>query len=426
MKTNFGHLFTEEEIRNIRQQFLYVDKDCHGQSRIFCDNAGGSLRLAAAEEAFRTTDSIPDASEHTNAVALELLTLEDKGRKDIRTLFNAKKGVIATGYTASQLMMEIVRILSGHAVGTNVVTSVLEHPSSFDSMEMYAKKYNRELRVAQANKETGGIDTDEVLRHVDKNTAILSIMAASNISGHIMDIKEIVERAREINPDIFIICDAVQHAPHGALDPELWGIDAMNIAPYKFFGIRGFGLMYLSERIKDFEHHKLLGKVSDEWEIGSPGTAHFAACSAIVDYVCRIGEKSALVANRRNQFEAGMERIAEHERALLDILLDGTDSVTGLRHMEGITVKMDDPDLTKRDLIIGIEFNNMPVDKAREELEKRGIVAYERMTSSIYSARMLEQFDSQGVVRVSPLHVNTPQEMEDFLRVTQEVAALKQ
>ena len=85
---------------------------------------------------------------------------------------------------------------------------------------------------------------------------------------------------------------------------------------------------------------------------------------------------------------------------------------------------MDDPDLNKRDLIIGIEFANMDAVKAREELEKRGVVAFERMGNSIYSARMLEQFNSPGVVRMSPLHVNTPEEITFFLNVCAEVAAL--
>lgn len=425
MKTTFGTLFTAKELQDLRSKFYYVDADIYGRKRIFCDNAGGSLRLIEAEKQFQATDAIPDASEHTNELALELLAKEDKGRTDMRVLFNAKRGAIATGYTASQLMMYAARILSDHAVGTNVVTSVLEHPSSFDAMEMYAKKHNRELRVAQANPQTGGIDTAEVLSHVDKNTAILSIMAASNISGHVMDIKTIAHEARKINPDIFIISDAVQHAPHGALDPEDWGVDVMNMAPYKFFGVRGFGLMYVSDRVKDFDHHKLLGKPSDEWEIGSPGTAHFIAISAIMDYVCQVGAaNTSASASRRELFEQGMHRIAEHERALLEIMLEGTPSTPGLRHIEGITVKMDDPDLNDRDLIIGIEFNNMPADAARVELEKRGIIAYERLASSMYSKRMLEQFDSQGVVRISPLHVNTPEEMETLLQAAQAVAKL--
>lgn len=425
MQTKFGNLFDATELNELRKKFKYVDAQANGKKRVFFDNAGGSLRLIDAEERFHAIDLHPDASEHLNTLALELLDIENKGREDIRTLFNAKHGAIATGYTASQLMMEAVRIVSENVKGTNVVTTCLEHPSSFDAMSMYAEKYGRELRVAKANPITGGIDTEEVISLIDKDTAIVSVMAASNISGHIMDIAAIAKQAKAINPDIIVISDAVQHAPHGTIDPENDGIDVMNFAPYKFFGIRGFALMYISDRVKDWPHHRLLGSPSDNWEIGSPGTANFAAMSAIVDYVCGLGTKAAAQAvDRRQLFEAGMKRIADHERALLDLMLEGTETAPGLRHIPGINVKMDDPDLNKRDLIIGIEFANMDAVKAREELEKRGVVAFERMGNSIYSARTLEQFNSPGVVRMSPLHVNTPEEITFFLNVCAEVAAL--
>ena len=425
MQTKFGNLFDATELNELRKKFKYVDAQANGKKRVFFDNAGGSLRLIDAEERFHAIDLHPDASEHLNTLALELLDIENKGREDIRTLFNAKHGAIATGYTASQLMMEAVRIVSENVKGTNVVTTCLEHPSSFDAMSMYAEKYGRELRVAKANPITGGINTEEVISLIDKDTAIVSVMAASNISGHIMDIAAIAKQAKAINPDIIVISDAVQHAPHGTIDPENDGIDVMNFAPYKFFGIRGFALMYISDRVKDWPHHRLLGSPSDNWEIGSPGTANFAAMSAIVDYVCGLGTKAAAQAfDRRQLFEAGMKRIADHERALLELMLEGTETAPGLRHIPGINVKMDDPDLNKRDLIIGIEFANMDAVKAREELEKRGVVAFERMGNSIYSARMLEQFNSPGVVRMSPLHVNTPEEITFFLNVCAEVAAL--
>ena len=425
METKYGTLFTDKTLNQLRSQFKYVDVDCNKQRRLFFDNAGGSLRLIRAEDVFYQIDAMPDASEHANVLAKKLLEMEDKGRSDLRVIFNAKKGAIATGYTASQLMMDAVRILSEHAKGTNIVTSVLEHPSSFDSLSMYAAKYDRDLRVVPANKQTGAIDTDDVLKYVDADTAILSIMTASNISGHIQYIETIAIKTRKINPDIFIIIDAVQHAPHGALHPEEWGVDVMNFAPYKFFGIRGFSAMYLSDRVKDFEHHKLAGKPLDDWEIGSPATAQFVAISAIVDYVCSIG-KDVLPdeMDRQTLYEAGMNRIASHEQALLSILLDGTEDMKGLRQMKGVTVKMDDPDLTKRDLITGIEFDNMSADKAREEMEKRGVVAFERLASSIYSGRMLKQFDSPGVLRISPLHVNSADDIVTFLKVAEEVAAL--
>ena len=110
MSTYSDRMFTEEELAEIRAQFYYVDEDYYGRKRLFFDNAGGSLRLKRAEEAFRRIDSIPDASEHSNSLALELAALEDRGRDDIKhVIFNAKSGTIYPTYTASQIAMEMVR-----------------------------------------------------------------------------------------------------------------------------------------------------------------------------------------------------------------------------------------------------------------------------------------------------------------------------
>lgn len=433
MDTYRSRMFTEEELNKIRGQFYYVDEDHYGRKRLFFDNAGGSLRLKKAEEVFHLIDSMPDASEHSNSIARELAALEDRGREDIKkVIFGAKSGTIYPSYTASQIAMEMVRVITENARGTNIVTTMLEHPSVFDAARLYSRIHGMELRVAGVNKETGGVDADTILSLIDQNTALLCCMAASNISGYIYETEKICRRAREINPDIYIYIDAVQHAPHGVLDPEKWGADVTSFAPYKFFGVRGFGLAYLSDRVSRFVHHRLLGKPEDDWEIGSPATAQFAVITEIINYVAGLGGAVCPEGgtacpeeqSRRKLFEIGMRRIADHERGLLDMMLEGVDGVPGLRHIPGVTVQMDGKDLTTRDLILGIEFENLSCEQAVVEYEKRGVITFERALSSMYSKRMVEAFDSKGMVRLSPLHVNTPQEIRHFLVLTQEMAGL--
>jgi len=426
MSTYTDRMFTEEELAEIRAQFYYVDEDYYGRKRLFFDNAGGSLRLKKAEEAFRRIDSMPDASEHSNSLALELAALEDRGREDIKhVIFNAKNGTIYPTYTASQIAMEMIRVILEYAKGTNVVTTMLEHPSVFDAARMYSEKHGMELRVAGVNKATGGVDTETILGLIDENTALLCCMAASNISGYIYETEKICKKAREINPDIYIYIDAVQHAPHGILDPEKWGADVTSFAPYKFFGVRGFGIAYLSDRVSTFAHHRLLGKAEDDWEIGSPATAQFAVITEIINYVADLGKKVfPEETDRRKLFEAGMQRIADHERGLLEMMLEGTGDVPGLRHIPGVIVQMDGKDLMTRDLILGVEFEHLTCQQAVAEYEKRGVITFERALSSMYSKRMVEAFGSKGMVRLSPLHVNTPEEIRQFLQVTKELAAL--
>ena len=156
------------KLDELRSRFLYVDRDFTGRRRLFFDNAGGSLRLKAAEEAFTRADSTPDCSEHSNKIAKYLDGLESRGRTDLlECVFNAPDGILYPSYSASQIMMELCRVFAGGARGTNVVVTALEHPSVFDGMKLYADLYGREFRVAPVNPATSGVDAESVVGLVD-------------------------------------------------------------------------------------------------------------------------------------------------------------------------------------------------------------------------------------------------------------------
>ena len=416
-----GKLFSSEDMKRVRDSFYYVNVDATGESRLYFDNAGGAYRLKKAEEKFREIDMIPDCSERKHRMARFLQDIEEAGKNDIRMIFNVKGGSVVTALTASQAMFNIVGAVAEAIPGTNIVTSVLEHPSAYDAAAFYAEKTGKELRVAKSNPKTGGVDPDEIVRLIDKDTCLLSVMYASNISGAIFNIPEIVKKARAIKPDLYIIVDSVQHAPHAVMDFSELGIDAVTFAPYKFFGVRGLGAGWVSDRLAALRHHKLAGKKPTEWELGSPASAQYAMVTEIVNYVCSLSD---ILGTRRECFVSGMTKIALHERALLKAMLDGTEKNPGLRHMKNVHVFMDSEDLTARDLILGIGFDNIGYSEAVREYEKRGIIVYERLISSLYSRRMLESFGLQGAIRVSPLHCNNIEDIDKFLEVTAEIAKL--
>lgn len=278
--------------------------------------------------------------------------------------------------------------------------------------------------MAKSNPVTGGVDVDEVIKLVDKDTCLLSVMYASNISGAIFDIESIVKKAREIKPDLYIIVDAVQHAPHGIIDLQKTPVDGISFAPYKYFGCRGSGIAWLSDRASKLSHHKLLAKEANVWELGSPAPAHFAVITEIVNYVCWIGGKFSESDDRRELFACGMKRIALQERALMDRMLNGTDKIAGLRNMKGVRALLDYEDLTKRDFIIAMDFDNLGYTQAVREYEKRGVIVYDRLNSSPYSKRMLNSFELEGAIRVSQLHCNSIEDIDKFLKVTKDLSQL--
>jgi selenocysteine lyase/cysteine desulfurase len=422
MLTQKGQLFPDALQIAIKDKFFHVDVDIDGKERLFMDNAGGSFRLKAAVEKLAQIDAIPDCPERVHQRALYLQRIQEQGERDIKIILNTDEGSIYASLTASGAMFDMVRAIAENVPGDNMVTTVLEHPSSFDAMQFYAGRTQRELRVARSNPETGGVDIDEIIRLIDKNTCLLSVMHASNISGAKFDIEQIVHRARQIKPDLFIIVDAVQHAPHAIIDLKKYPVDGINFAPYKFFGCRGSGISWLSPRAAAFPHHKLAGKPEQAWELGSPAPAQFAVLTEIVDYVCWLGAHFRQADDRREQFCIGMEAIALHERALLAALLEGVDGATGLRNISGVRTFLDHDDLAQRELILAMSIDGLSPTEAVREYEKRGVIVYERIASSIYSKRMLESFGLVGAIRVSPLHCQSLQDIRKFLQITAEIA----
>ena len=414
-----GILFDESFQKELKGRFCYPDGDPKYGERLFFDNSGGSLRLRSCVEAKAELEMFPDCPERIHARGMGLKELAKEGAREIlEIIFGAKSGALMTELTASQTMFQMVGIIMENTGGKNAVTSAIEHPSSYDAMEYYCRKTGKEMRVVPANHETGGIDPDEVVKYIDQDTCLLSIMAASNISGTIMDLEEIARRARQINPDIYIISDAVQHAPHCTMDVDKLQIDGMNFAPYKFFGVRGCGFAYVSDRVANM----LLAKEQKTFELGTCSPGNFAAAMEIINYVCSIGKHFIDSDDRKALYKEGMRRIHLQERALLYHMLEGTEEIPGLRHIEGVHIYTDTQDLTCRDLIAAIGIDNIDYTQCVAEYQKRGITVYERINTSIYSKRIVEALGLTGAIRVSPLHCHGTEDIDKFLKITGEIA----
>lgn len=418
-----GLMMPAELTAQIRDKYYYVDVDPFtNKKRLFFDNSGGSFRLKAASEAFQKVDDLPNCGGHGGVASDYLDSLRTQACKDISTMFNAEGGCIATSMTASIIVFDVSEAIIASVPGTNVVTTELEHPSAFDGCAVPAEKYGKELRVAKTDPKTGTINVEDIVKLIDKDTCLLSVIMTSNITGAILDIEAIAREARKIKPDLYIICDSVQHTPHGLTDMKEWGLDCVNFAPYKFGGARGLGVGWLSERVMNLPHRKLIREKQSNWEMGGCAPGMYAMLSAIFDYVCWIGQQFIDTDDRRALYVEGMTRITLHERALLYRLLHGSDEVKGLLDIEGVRVAVDMDDLTVRDLIVPVVFDKLTCEEAARAYEAKGVVIHERTDASLYSARQVNSIGEHGIVRISPLHCHTYEDIDEFLKITAEIA----
>lgn len=76
-----GLAFSEEIMKEVQDQFLYLNEDKIVGERLFFDNAGGSFRLKKVEEVFNELDAIPDCPERIHKMALYLQDVQKKAKK---------------------------------------------------------------------------------------------------------------------------------------------------------------------------------------------------------------------------------------------------------------------------------------------------------------------------------------------------------
>ena len=415
-------LFPTELLNEVRSKFAYIDEDPFNGKRIFFENAGGSLRLKSVVDAVADETAYPDAHSRPNPAAGHLHELYEKGYAATRIFLNAKDGVVFVNQTASRAAFSINGAIIENVPGTNVVTTAAEHPSNFDSVTYYAQKANKEVRMAECDPVDGGVKAEEILKHVDRNTAMLAFMYASNITGAVLEVQKIIDEARRIKPDLYIVVDITQQVAHGPIDIDSMNIDGAFFAPYKMFGKRGVGIGWVSERASRLNHERILDKPITAWDIGSIEPVCIGCMVPVIDYICWIGQHYTDAKSQREQIVAGMTAIELQERGLLERALNGTKETPGLRAIDGGEALFIHDDFSTRDSIIPLSVKNVSPTDVSRKLKERGIITFERVDNNVMSKRTLNSLQCPGLVRVSPNHYNSPEEIDAFLRAVKEIA----
>lgn len=416
-----GQFFPDNLLREVREKIAMVDYDSAGK-RIYFENAGGAPTLKACCEIADTANQVPDFPNRPTPGARPTQKMIDDGIAEAKLIFGAKSGSILCDLTVSKAIFTMTGVIMANAPGTNVVTTDLEHPSTYDSQKFFSSFTNKEVRVAHIDHETGAVDVDDLLGLIDQDTCLLSLIMASNITGTINDVETIIREARKIKPDLYILLDCTQHIPHGIVDVEALQVDAAGFAPYKILGKRGLGIGWVSDRVAIMPHPHFLEGKADDWDLGGYEPAGMAGLKIVNDYICWIGSHYSYSTDRRELLIAGFRAIELHERALMYRMLNGTDDVRGVNQIPGTKIHFVS-DLTKRDAILPMEIEGIePVDAVKKYVEN-GIYLYHRSMSNKMSRRVLTGAGIPSVIRVSPMHFNTPEEIDEFLRVTEKIAA---
>ena len=160
----------------------------------------------------------------------------------------------------------------------DIIISGIEHPSVYESVkQLKLTGFNVKILNTEKN---GIVEPVKLLKMINGDTLLISIMTVNNETGVIQPIKEIVKTIRDAEKKtgkkIFFHTDAVQAFGKININPVLWDVDSLSLSAHKIGGPRGTGALYLKKQIN------FLYKGGGQ-EMGlKPGTENLAGICGLV------------------------------------------------------------------------------------------------------------------------------------------------
>ncbi|NCB31980.1 MAG: cysteine desulfurase, partial [Clostridia bacterium] len=191
--------------------------------------------------------------------------------------------------------------------GKNIVTTAIEHASLLGVADLLKKQGFGVTEILPG--EGRVIRAKDIIKEVDENTILVSVMAVNNETGEILPLGDIIKGVRAKNKNTLIHTDAVQ--AFGKLHMPLfrYPTDLISMSGRKIHGAKGAGALYIREGVTI---NPLVFGGAQEGKI-SPGTENTpAVCAfgAACDLAkAHIAESFAHVASFKEAIIGGLSQI---------------------------------------------------------------------------------------------------------------------
>lgn len=177
------------------------------------------------------------------SIGINNRNLIEDTRKKIAENLNCKPNEIyfTSGGSESNNMALKGIAFANKLKGNHIITSSIEHHSILNACK-FLEKNGFKVTYLSVNQD-GEISLKELEESINKETILISIMAANNEIGTIQPIEDISRIAKKYN--IYYHVDAVQST--GTMLINLKDIDLVSISAHKFYGPKGIGIIYIKE-----------------------------------------------------------------------------------------------------------------------------------------------------------------------------------
>ncbi|TMO53316.1 cysteine desulfurase-like protein [Pseudoalteromonas phenolica] len=410
------------ELQKLRRQFPALMQQVSGQSPIFLDGPGGSQVpqsvLSAMSAYLGYYNSNLGGAFFSSDKTVSLM---DNARQAVADLLNApSKEQIVFGANMTSLTFSFSRAISRDwQAGDEVIVTNADHFSNVSSWRQAAEDKGALVHAVKINEADCTLDLAHYKSLLNDKTKLVAVTYASNTTGSINDIKQIVELAHQVGALVYV--DAVHYAPHELIDVQALNCDFLACSAYKFFGPH-VGIVYgKREHLEGFTPYKVepaKDVIPGRWETGTQSFEGLAGVIAAIDYIASLSDLSESTP-RRERLAQAFAHTKEHEMALSAYFLKRLADFPQIR-LYGIE---DESRLAERTPTFALTFEGLAPREVSAFLGKQHMCVWD---GNFYAQGLCEQLgvmDKGGVVRIGCMHYNTIEELEKLFSVFEALLA---
>ena len=320
------------DVNKIRADFEILSESMNGKPLVYLDSAATALKPKAVLDVMEQYNTKASANVHRGVykISNDATEMYEDARKTVAQFINATSEneiVFTKGATSALNLVAMSYGLNNLKPGDEIITTELEHHSSFLPWQNVAKVTGAKLKFIPLTEE-GRVTTEGFKAVLTANTKVVALTHISNVMGFTSPIKEICELAHQQNA--VVVVDAAQSAPHIKIDVQELGCDFLALTGHKLYGPTGIGVLYgkfdLLNHMEPVEfggemidivekEHSTFKDAPFRFEAGTPPIAGAIGLAAGIDYLSNLG----------------WDNIRQHELELRDYAIKNMSEIPGLK-----------------------------------------------------------------------------------------------
>ncbi|HEX8966173.1 MAG TPA: SufS family cysteine desulfurase [Patescibacteria group bacterium] len=314
---------------------------------------------------------------------------------------NTSINLIAKGWGEKNLKPGDIVVLSELEHHANVVPWI--KLSKEKGIKLFYIPVDEDFRLDYQKILTSGLDI--------KKIKLVSLTHASNVTGTINPIQEIIKFLKTNNIQTKVAVDAAQSAPHLPINVQNMGCDFVAFSSHKMFGPSGVGVLWArsgllaemdpvlvgSQMIKTVsKENYILSNIPERFEVGTPNLEGVVGLGAAIDFIESIGR----------------ENIAAYEEELTKYGLDVFKRLGDAVNLYGPRTAV------KRLGIFSFTFNNVHAHDVAEILNRNNIC----VRSGHHCAQIiLEKIKQPATARASVSIYNSKEDLDKLANGLEDV-----